>query len=115
MTVTLQKFRNAYSEFRKTDDGDVTAKIRLAEFEVNDAVWGDRADAGVMLMTAHMLMMAPAGQNAKLVPKDGKTLYLKMFDRTKRAVTSGFARTAGQPSAEAFNDIINNDSTFVIR
>ena len=112
MAVTLAKFRNAYSEFRKTDDGDVLAKIRLAEFEVNDAVWGDRADAGVMLMTAHMLMMAPAGQNAKLVPKDGKTIYLKQFDRTKKSVTAGFARTAGMPSANAFTDIINNDSNF---
>ena len=112
MAVTLAKFRNAYDEFRGTDDGTVLAKIRLAQFEVNDGVWGDRADAGVMLMTAHMIMMAPAGQNAKLVPKDGKTLYLKMFDRTKRAVVAGFARTAGQPRANAFTDIINNERTF---
>ena len=114
MAVTLAKFRNAYSTFRKTDDGEVLAKIRLAQFEVNAGVWGDRADAGVMLMTAHMLSMDAAGQNAKLVPKDGRTTYLKMFDRTKRAVTSGFARTAGMPRADAFNDIINNDDTFSI-
>lgn len=115
MAVTLAKFRNFYDEFRKTDDGTVLAKIRLAEFEVNDTVWGDRADAGVMLMAAHMISMAPSGENAKLVSKDGSTIYLKMFDRTKKSVTSGFARVAGQPSADAFNDIINNDSTFSFR
>ena len=109
MAVTLAQFRNAYSEFRKSDDGDVSAKLMLAELEVNRAVWGPRADAGVMLVCAHFLAMAPAGQNAKLKPpQDGETMYFKQYKRTRRAVTSGFARTAGMPRADAFTDIIIN-------
>lgn len=113
MAVTLAKFRNAFSQFRKTDDGEIEAVLVLARLEVNTDVWGDRADSGIMYMTAHKLSLQAAGENAKLKPANaGKTVYLVEFNRMKRAVTSGFARAAGMPSANAFNDITNNERTF---
>lgn len=95
MAVTVQSFKNTFSEFRKTDDAEVQAKLNLARLSVAPSVWGDKADAGVLYLTAHLLALAPAGQNAKLKPENaGKTVYLQHFDRLKREVTFGF-RTAG--------------------
>ncbi len=107
MAVTLAKFRNAFDEFRSTDDGAIEAKLVLARLEVNAGVWGGRADSGVMHMTAHLLSLAPSGQNARL-KVTGRTPYLMQYNRMKRAVTSGFARTAGMAPPGAFNEPINN-------
>lgn len=104
MAVTADSFRNAFSEFRKTDAEEINAKLRFARLEVNASIWGNRADTGVMYMTAHLLALAPAGQNAKLKPENaGKTVYLQHFDRIKRAVTFGF-RTAGAAPASALDE-----------
>ena len=104
MAATLAQFRNTFSSFRSTEDAEIEANLVLARLEVNTTVWGPRADAGVLFMTAHLLSLAPAGQNAKLKPENAaKTVYLSHFNRMKRAVTLGVARTAGAPPAGAFD------------
>jgi hypothetical protein len=104
VAATLAQFRNTFSEFRSTEDAEIEAKLVLARLEVNTTVWGPRADAGVLYMAAHKIALAPAGQNAKLKPENAaKTVYLMEFNRMKRAVTLGVARTAGAPPADAFD------------
>ena len=103
MAVTLPRFRNTFSEFRDTEDSEIEAKLALAALEVNADVWGTRADAGVLYMAAHLVSLAPAGQNAKLKPENAaKTVYLMHFKRMQRAVAYGF-RVAGLPGAGAFD------------
>ncbi len=98
MAVTVARFKLTFSEFRKTADAEIEAKLALARLEVNTTVWGAKADSGVLYLTAHKVEMAPAGENAKLVPKDGSTIYLKEYRRLMRQVSFGL-RTAGLPSS----------------
>jgi len=108
MAVTVAKFQQTFSEFRKTDPEEIQAKLTLAALRVNTVVWGARADFGILYMTAHLLALAPDGQNAKLMPGvSANTVYLDTFNVVKKAVTVGY-RQAGQPLASAFNDFTNN-------
>lgn len=107
MAVTVQNFKNAFSEYRKTDDEEIKAKIRFAQQRINSSLWGDKYDQGVMYMTAHLLAVAPAGKNAKMKPENmAKTVYWHEYTALKNSVTYGF-RTAGLPPANAFNDPSN--------
>ncbi len=103
MAVTVQSFKQTFDEFRKTDDALVDAKMKLARLRVAPSVWGPKADGGVLYLTAHLLALAPAGENMKLKPENAaKTVYLIEFDRMKLEVTYGL-RTAGLPPAGATN------------
>ncbi len=104
MAVTVQRFKNTFSEFRKTDDAEVQAKLDLARLQVEPSVWGLKTDLGVLYLTAHMVALAPAGQNLKLKPENAaKTVYWQTFTAVKRQVTYGL-RTAGLPPAGAFSE-----------
>ncbi len=107
MAVSVQSFKNAFFEYRKTDDEEVRAKIRFAEQRIDETVWGTKYDQGIMYLTAHLLAVAAAGKNAKLKPENAaKTVYWQEYTALKNSVTFGF-RTAGLPSANAFNDPSN--------
>lgn len=98
MTVTVESFRDTFSEYRSTDDAEIQAKLTIAQARVGD-VWGVKADAGVLYLTAHLLALAPAGQNAKLKPENAaKTVYGTEYKTMLREVTFGL-RTAGLPNA----------------
>lgn len=102
--VTLPRFRNTFPEFRKTEDHEIEAKIAIAKLRVNAGVWGDKADAGVLYLSAHMVALAPAGQNAKLKPENAaKTVYLQEYRAIMRSVTFGH-RIAGAAPPSAFRD-----------
>ncbi len=103
MAVTLAKFRNTFSEFRKTDDNEIEAKLAIARLQVNAGVWGAKTDTGVLYLTAHLVALGPAGQNAKLKPENAaKTVYRQHYRAVMRSVTFGF-RTAGLPPVDAFD------------
>ena len=104
MAVTLPRFRNTVPEFRKTDDNEIESKLALAALRVNASVYGDQADAGVLYLTAHMVALAPAGQNAKLKPENAaKTVYWVEYRAIMRSVTFGH-RIAGTAPPGAFTD-----------
>lgn len=104
MAVTVQNFRNAFEEFRKTDEELIASKLRFARQRINATVWGDIYDQGVMYLAAHLLSVAPAGQNTKLKPENAaKTVYWLEYERLRNTVTYGL-RTAGLPPAGAFSD-----------
>jgi hypothetical protein len=101
VAVTVDSFKQTFDEFRKADNALVEAKLKLARLRVAASVWGAKADGGVLYLTAHLLALAPAGQNLKLKPETAaKTVYLIEFDRMKLEVTYGL-RTAGLPPAGA--------------
>ncbi len=104
MAVTLVRFRNTFPEFRNTEDHEIEAKIAIAVLRVSAGVWGAKTDAGVLYLTAHMVALAPAGQNAKLKPENAaKTIYWVEYRAMMRGVTYGH-RVAGAAPADAFND-----------
>lgn len=101
--VTVESFRQAFDEFRTTDQQSIEAKLELAKLNVNAGVWGAKRDAGVLYLTAHYISLAPSGQNAKLKPADmALTTYGETYKAMLRSVTFGI-RTAGQPPAGVTN------------
>ncbi len=103
MAVTLPRFRNTFPEFRKTADSEIESKIAIAKLRITESVWGAKTDAGVLFLSAHMVALAPAGQNAKLKPENAaKTVYWVEYRSILRSVTYGL-RTAGTAPASAFN------------
>lgn len=88
MTVSLHTFRDEYPEFRNTADTEVTRKLARAKNRVRSNIWGDLTDEGVGLLTAHLLALAPAGQNARLDPKT-MTMYMPEYKKLQRVVTFG--------------------------
>ncbi len=109
MAVSVQSFRQAFEEFRKTDEATIAAKLKVARLQVNAGIWRDKEDAGVMYLTAHLLALSAAGQNMKLKPGDtGATVYSTQYETMKRQVTYGF-RTAGAMPADALQDPVNGE------
>lgn len=109
MAVSVQNFKDAFEEYRKTDEATVAAKIRFARQRIDAGVWGDKYDQGVMYLAAHLLAVAPAGQNTKLKPENAaKTVYWQEYERIRNTVVYGI-RTAGLPPAGAFSDPINGE------
>ncbi len=95
MAVSVESFKQTFSEFRSTENEEIEAKLRIARLQVASGIWGDKTDAGVLYLTAHLVALAPAGQNAKLKPVNAaQTVYKITFDQMKRQVTTGY-RTAG--------------------
>jgi hypothetical protein len=90
--------RQTFPHTRKTEEATLQAKLTLAKLSVNAAVWGTKADAGVLYLTAHYVALDPAGQNAKLKPEDmAKTVFGQTYRQLLRQVTFGL-RTAGLPN-----------------
>lgn len=106
MAVTLARFKNTFSTFRKTDDAEIEVKLLLAHEMVNAGMFGTKRDIGILYLTAHLVSLDPAGQNAKMKPENmAKTVYGQTYEKIKRGVTFGF-RTAGVAPAGAVNEPI---------
>lgn len=109
MAVTAQSFKDAFEEFRKTDEALVAAKIRFARQRIDAGIFGTQYDQAVMYFAAHLLAVAPAGQNTKLKPENAaKTVYWLEYARIRNSVVYG-NRTAGLPPAGAFSDPVNGE------
>jgi len=92
MTVSVAYFKINYPEFRETKDSLVQAKINSATKRIAAPTWGDRANDGVMLLTAHLLSLSPSGEHARLKKEDDMTIYSAELQRMRRAVTMGVDR-----------------------
>ncbi|WP_449411083.1 DUF4054 domain-containing protein [Methylobacterium komagatae] len=60
MTVTLASFRKAFPEFSAAQypDGTVTYNLGLAARLLDEVRWGELYDDGIMLVTAHNLVVS---------------------------------------------------------
>jgi len=95
--VTPALFKKKYPEYKDTPDTLVQAKLDIAQGRVSEAAWGDRADAGVMQTTAHLLAFTPGSEHARLDTKNNKTgrsIYSSDLEQMRREVTMGFGRIA---------------------
>ncbi len=92
MAVTIKDFLERFPEF----DGQgknltlISAKFEEAGRLIDPVVWGDLADDGQLYLCGHLLANSPMGQAAKLVAKDGSTVYGKRYDRMARQVAMGY-------------------------
>lgn len=70
--LSLAVFRARYPEFVDAGGGGapgdafVQAKLNEAERRVDSTVWGDKAEDGHGLLTAHLITMSPYGRDARL-------------------------------------------------
>lgn len=97
MAVSVAQFTNAFPEFRKADPAEVTSKLGFATQQIAAVTWGAKADQGVMYLTAHLLSIAPQGEQARLRSENRSTPYEAQYNALRSQVTFGI-RTAGLPA-----------------
>jgi hypothetical protein len=89
MAVTRTTFLVRFPEFNRASEPLIDAYIEAASLQVDDSVWGDKADLGVELTAAHLLALSPFGQQARMVNKDGSTTYGERLSSMQRQVAGG--------------------------
>lgn len=96
MAVTIASLRAARPEFAPTPDAVLQAAIDDAVSEVDDRVFGAKADQAVSLLAAHKAAIAPFGLQARLDPKaqgdgaHGTTTYGVEYDALVKQCGGGF-------------------------
>ncbi len=86
---SLGSFLAAFAEFSETDQTYVQAKLDEAALDIDVRVWKTRATVGHGYLTAHLLVMSPFGNGAKLVEKETSSYYEKRYRSLLRTVTAG--------------------------
>lgn len=93
MTVTVAQIRVRFPEFEDssvTPDALIEMLIDEAESRTPSSIWGDKEDAGVRYLTAHLLALSPQARELKLSTPDGNSNYLPERKRLEAIVASGF-------------------------
>lgn len=102
MAVTLANIKGSFPEFALTQvdgttpdtaqDALITAKIAEAEAQVDRTIFANTANADVAIkyLTAHLLALSPTAVDARLLKKDGTTIYWPTFVRVSRAASFGY-------------------------
>lgn len=76
MSVTVETFVAAFSEFAFVDPALLAAQLTNVEAVTSDAYDTEaKRDYVVQLTLAHALALSPMGRDAGLVAKDGTTTY----------------------------------------
>lgn len=92
--LDLATFADRYPEFAPVVADRPTyvqSKLDDAETEIDVTVWGDKAERGHGLLTAHLLAMSPYGANAALRSKDGTTsIYAPTLEELQRSVGTAY-------------------------
>ncbi len=68
-------FRARYPEFATASDALVSVTLKDASSQIDNSVWGTLTDQAHGLLTAHMLVIAPNGQMARLQTDKGVSTY----------------------------------------
>lgn len=92
MTVTVQRFIQAFPDFRKTQRSLVQQKLDAAALRIQADTWDDLTDQGIMYLAAHLLTGAPEGEQARLKKENRATIYWIEFERMRKEVTLGLGR-----------------------
>ncbi len=90
MAVKRADFLARFPEFEPAPKAMIEAALDEAERNVDVAIFGSKTDDAVRWKAAHLLAIAPFGQQARLVSKDGSTTYEKRFDKLAKSMTPGF-------------------------
>lgn len=90
MAVSLATFRTRYPEFSRAPDELVERKLEDAEQIVDRDIYGDeKADVAVLTYAAHLVASSPYGQHARLATRDGRSVYLRNYEKLSRTVGLG--------------------------
>lgn len=90
MAVTTASFLASYPDFANVTESVVDAKVAEAIRRVDTEIWGDKADDGIMLWTAHLLTLSQFGRHGRQLQPDGATPYLRAFDKLQASTLTGF-------------------------
>ena len=91
--MNIAQFLVEHPEFNSADLNLVQATLTAALLEIDPSVWRAKADQGQAYLTCMKLARSPFGQNARLVAKDGSTVYDLEYRRLVGQVSSGFRST----------------------
>lgn len=90
--MDLATYRALRPEMGEVPDGTITAQIAIAVLSVDAASFAARADEAIMLLASHNIATSPGGEMARLVAKDGSTVYWKQFQRLQDEAGALLAR-----------------------
>jgi len=86
---SVNEFLNEYPHFRKLDQTWVGTQLAYAKQMNSEEAFGSDHRLALGLYTADLLSSAPRGQQARLDPDDGNTIYRVQYERLKNAATAG--------------------------
>lgn len=90
MAVSSTDFLEMFPEFNRAEPEMIDRALAEAERGVSSTTFGDRVDDAVIWKAAHILASTPWGQNARLMSKDGKTVYGQHYRELARECAGGF-------------------------
>jgi hypothetical protein len=86
LVLSVRKFKNRFPEFKETDATQVQRALEDSQDTVDATVWGSRREQGIAYQAAHLLAMAPLGEQAKLKLESRGTIYGQRFAMLQRIV-----------------------------
>lgn len=89
MAVTLTSLRARFPEFTDAPDALLTACIAQAENEVNETVWGDNYDEGVLLLACSKATLSTQAHELQ-AEEGGESSYMIEFKRLSRKYGSAY-------------------------
>ncbi len=89
MAWTATTFKAIYTEFANTPDATVTDALASAVAKNDLRVLGDSYDQAVALYAAHLLSIAPGGQQARLQKNSLETTYSAQWKDLARSCAGG--------------------------
>jgi len=90
MAVDVDTFRERFPEFEPATPEMIRGAIAQATSRVDSEVWRDKTDVGIEWLAAHILASGQFGKMARLVSKEGSTVYQQRFKELVNEVAAGF-------------------------
>lgn len=85
--MDLETFRSLHPEFDPLDDSIIEVKLSQAAERLDPAIYGQKYDQAHELLTAHLLVVSPFGQSARLEgDAEGTSLYWPEYERIRKLV-----------------------------
>lgn len=88
--VTATNFKLQFPEFSEIPDTYIDTWLADAYLCIDATIWGPKTDLGAKFLAAHLMANMPAGRNAQLSTKDGKSTYGAQYDELVEQVSGGF-------------------------
>jgi len=93
--MDIPTFRARFPFFANVNPLMVAVVIQEATNQVDASVFRQNTDAAIGYLAAHLLAIDPQGSDTRLVAKDGSTMYGKMYENLRLAMTVGIAVSGG--------------------
>lgn len=105
MAVSAATFKAdiRFRAFANLDDADVASVLATAALEVDEKVWGNLADEGLKLLTAHKIAMSPDGERSNLRAGAGAnqtSVFWSQYEDLRKRVGSAYRVVLDDPTPE---------------